>query len=350
MDRAFSASRSFPTLRQARLIRRGEPAASIPAQFLRLGRTPSKSPRINEQVTRSWEAGVGVGADCELCCRRTCHSSWQQEPYTFKFLRKAASPRQSLAPEKWTPEVVKRKENAPGAASGPARHLWGGQLCQALGDARDPAQQAHATWRRAPPPTRPLHSLPPLHSRPPTTPPSPVPGSPPLLHPSGGSPQQRVCCHRSPSRLSRPESELPTPPAPGVLPLTALCLGPRGCSDSLHAGRGRPRPLNRRRQESFATELLGPSLAILGTGPLPTVPPILADLGNRADCGAEGCTWASSDQLPQPSIQWSGGFYTLSRAAGWFFYAKGGSTQPGTCFPYSWWTWCQLVDSVRSHC
>lgn len=61
MDRAFSASRSFPMLRQARLTRHGEPAASIPAQFLRLGRTPSKSPRINEQVTRSWEAGVGGG-------------------------------------------------------------------------------------------------------------------------------------------------------------------------------------------------------------------------------------------------------------------------------------------------
>lgn len=49
--------------------------------------------------------------------------------------------------------------------------------------------------------------------------------------------------------------------SPGVLRLTALCQGPRGCLGSRRAGRGRPKPLNRRRQESFATELLRPGLS-----------------------------------------------------------------------------------------
>lgn len=91
MDRAFWLQ-TLPQAQAGKIDPGRGARGKYSSTVLRLGRTPSKSPRINEQVTRSWEAGVG--ADCELCCRRTCHSCWQQEPCTFKFLKKAARPRQ----------------------------------------------------------------------------------------------------------------------------------------------------------------------------------------------------------------------------------------------------------------
>lgn len=92
--------------------------------------------------------------------------------------------------------------------------------------------------------------------------------------------------------------------SPGVLRLTALCQGPRGCLGSRRAGRGRPKPLNRRRQESFATELLRPWLSFLWFQSLPTSPPVLADLQRPLWPGQKAVL--SVKRTHQPSLPSSG--------------------------------------------